>query len=108
MGLRYEDLDAVTRKYMVEEIDQDIRSDKVYRSSYLTQSGQGNWPDLMRDAASSGNDDSLAARLRGQFNRTTQGRRPKNGGYYTAAVPDNAAEVLARANSIDILLEDFA
>src|SRR5258708_39104768 len=77
---------------MLEEMDMDVKSDVIYRSPYLTQRGQGNWPDHLRDAAANGNDDSLAASVRGQFNRTTQRRKPKGGGYYTAAVPVNAAE----------------
>jgi len=51
MGLRYEDLDADTRRYMVEEIEIDIRSDKIYISSYLSQRAQGNWGDMMRQTA---------------------------------------------------------
>ena len=52
---------------------------------------------LISPAAASGNDDTLAASLRGQFNQTTQRKKPKNAGYYTAAVPVNAAEVLAES-----------
>ena len=97
MGLHHEDLDNETRLFMIEEIEMDIRSDKVYRSSYLTQSGQGDFPDLVLAAAKNGNDDSLATSLSGKFNRTTQRRKPKGPGYYTAAVPVNAAEVLAES-----------
>lgn len=97
MGLKFEDLIEAVRKFMIEEIDMDIQADKIYRSSYLTQRGQGNFPDLLRAAAQNGNDDSLAASLRGQFNATTQRRKPKGPGYYTAAVPVNAAEVLAES-----------
>jgi hypothetical protein len=96
MGLKYENLDAETRKFMLEEIDMDISADTVYRSSYLNQSSQGAFPDLMRAAAETGTDDTLAASLRGRFNATTTRRKPK-GGYYTAAVPYNAAEVLAES-----------
>jgi hypothetical protein len=95
MGLKFEDLVEAVRKFMIEEIDMDVQADTIYRSSYLTQSGQGNFPDLLRAAAEAGNDDTLAAGLRGQFNQTTQRKRPKGPGYYTAAVPVNAAEVLA-------------
>jgi hypothetical protein len=97
LGLQYENLDGATRKFMLEEIDMDIWSDVIYRSPYLTQRGQGNWPDHLRDAAANGNDDSLAASVKGQFNQTTQRRKPKGGGYYTAAVPVNAAEVIAES-----------
>jgi hypothetical protein len=95
MGLKFEDLIEAVRKFMVEEIDMDIQADKIYHSSYLTQRGQGNFHDLLRSAAQGGNDDMLAASLQGQFNATTQRKRPKGPGYYTAAVPVNAAEVLA-------------
>jgi hypothetical protein len=47
MGLRYEDLDEETRQFMVEEIEMDMSSDKIYRSPYLNQSAQGNWPDYL-------------------------------------------------------------
>jgi hypothetical protein len=98
MGLNLEDLDDETRKYMLEEIDMDTASDKIYRSSYLGQRIQGNWPDMIRHAAQTGNDDSLAAELRrpGALNRTTQRRTPR-GGMTTARVPYNAAEVLAES-----------
>jgi hypothetical protein len=96
VGLHYEDLTSETRRFMLEEIDMDIESDVIYRSPYLTQRGKGNWPDHLRDAAANGNDDSLAASVKGQFNQTTQRRKPK-GGYYSAAVPVNAAEVIAES-----------
>jgi hypothetical protein len=98
MGLKYENLDAETRKFMVEEIDMDVKADKIYRSSYLGQRTQGNWPDMMRDAADKGNDDTLAAELRkpGSLNATTMRRKVK-GGMTAAKVPHNAAEVLAES-----------
>ncbi|KZD24146.1 hypothetical protein [Tardiphaga robiniae] len=97
MGLNFEDLDSITRKFMLEEIRADTQADKVYRSSYLTQSGQGNWPDLILVAAQTGNDDTLASSANGQFNSTTQRKKPKGFGYYTAAVPVNAAQMLAES-----------
>lgn len=96
MGLRYEDLDEETRQFMIEEIEMDLVSDKIYRSSYLNQRAQGNWPDYLREAARTGSDDTLAARLRGSasFNSTTF-RQLANGRTIQAKVPRNAAEVLA-------------
>jgi hypothetical protein len=98
MGLKYENLDEETRKFMIEEIEMDIASDAIYRSTYLSQRAQGNWPDMIRDAAASGSDDSLAAELRrpGVLNQTTQRRTP-SGGVTTAKVPHNAHEVLAES-----------
>lgn len=96
MGLKYANLDTQTRGFMVEEIEMDVASDKIYRSSYLGQRAQGNWPDLLRDAAATGNDDTLAAELRkpGMLNSTTQRKKP-SGGYTIAKVPRIAPEVLA-------------
>ncbi|AOO84503.1 hypothetical protein [Bosea vaviloviae] len=98
MGLNYEDLDEETRRLMVEEIEIDIASDKIYRSSYLGQRSQGNWPDYITEAARSGSDDSLARQLRvpGALNQTTQ-RRLATGRVISAKVPNNAAEVLAES-----------
>jgi hypothetical protein len=98
VGLRFEDLVAEVRAFMVEEIDMDAKSEKIYLSTYLTQSGQGNWPDVLRAAAQLGNDDSLAAEIMrsGMLARQIQKRKPK-GGYTWAAVPYNAHQVLAES-----------
>jgi hypothetical protein len=57
MALRYEHLDDVTRALMIEEIQIDEAADRLYRSSYLSQSGQGNWADMLLEAARQGTDD---------------------------------------------------
>jgi len=95
-GLRYENLDAETRRYMREEIELDIQKDNVYRSSYLSQTGQGDWCEILIEAATSGTNDTLARELRnrGRLNRTAQRRKPK-GGYTTVHVPVTAHETLA-------------
>lgn len=94
MGLKYEDLE-VAREFMVDEIDMDVKAEKIYLSSYLTQSGQGTWPDLLRSAAQNGSDDWLTKAVSGMFNARIQKRKPKGFGYTWAAVPYNANEVLA-------------
>jgi hypothetical protein len=94
VGLKFEDLE-VAREFMLAEIEMDIESEKIHLSSYLTQSGQGNWPDLLRSAAQNGNDDTLTTAVTGMFNPRIQKRKPKSFGYMWAAVPYNANEVLA-------------
>lgn len=98
MGLDYENLDAETRKYMVEEIEMDTADDTIYRSSYLGQRAQGNWPDLIRQAALSGSDDTLAAAISspGSLNQKTT-RTLASGKVVLARVPYNAASVLAES-----------
>jgi len=94
VGLKFEDLE-VAREFMLAEIEMDIDAEKIHLSSYLTQSGQGNWPDLLRSAAQAGNDDSLAKAVTGMFNGRIQKRKSKGFGYIWAAVPHNANEVSA-------------
>jgi hypothetical protein len=98
MGLKFEDLDPETRKFMIEEIDMDVKADKIHLSNWLGQRTQGNWADMRRAAAETGNDESLAAELRkpGALNTTIMRRTPK-GGYTSAKVPYNAPEVLAES-----------
>ena len=96
MGLKFENLTGEVRAFMIEEIKMDVQSDKIYRSSYLTQRAQGNWPDMLIAAATNGNDDTLAAELTrsGGLNATTT-RTSSRGKVFTAKVPYNANEVLA-------------
>jgi hypothetical protein len=97
VGLRYEDLDDITRRYMLEEIDMDIRADTIYRSPWLSQTGQGRWPDMLRASAVNGTDASLADQIRnsGLINRTAQRKAPKGYGTVTYNVPITAPETMA-------------
>jgi hypothetical protein len=96
MALEYPDLDAVTRRYMTEELFLDIWENRLYISPRLSPSGAQEYPTLLRSAIETGNDSSLAAELRKNdtLNSTEQRRKPK-GGYTTAAVPVTAPETLA-------------
>ena len=95
MGLAYENLDDATRRFMVQEIDMDVASGKVYISSFLNAEGCVRWPDLLRDAARSGTDDELANRIRSDrcLNYQYQRRKP-NGGSTMAAVPVTAHQTM--------------
>ena len=81
---------------MVEEISNDIAAGKLYESPRLSASGRQQYPELLRTAAQTGNDDSLAAELRvlGILNTTEERRKPK-GGTTIAQVPVTAPETLA-------------
>lgn len=97
MGLRYEDLDAETRRFMVEEIEMDARDDKLYLSPWLSQTGQGDWSEILIEAARTGTDDTLAnsIRERGRLNRTAQRRKPNGLGYTTYTIPQTAPMTMA-------------
>lgn len=96
MGLAYENLDETTRQLMLKEIKLD--GDTLYRSSYLNATGQELWPELLRDAASNGSDDALAAALRENrcFKDRVERNKPK-GGTTMARVPVTAAQTLAES-----------
>jgi len=96
MPLRYLNLDDQTRRFMVEEIDMDIASGALYLSPWLTERGRQDWPQLLRDAAVSGTDATLAAQipLQGRLAQTAQRKKPK-GGFTTYSVPVTAPETMA-------------
>jgi hypothetical protein len=96
MALNLLNLDSTTRQLMVEEINSDIATSKLYESPRLSASGKQVYPELLRTAAQMGNDDSLAAELRvaGRLNTTEERRKPK-GGTTIAQVPVTAPETLA-------------
>ncbi len=95
MGLSLTNLDNQTRPLMVDEIQADIKSGKLYLSQRLNSQGQKDYPNLLLTAAQYRDDMWLADELRkGRLNATEQARKP-SGGYITKKVPINAAETLA-------------
>lgn len=96
MGIRYESLDENVRRCMIEELELDFNSGKLYISPRLTDEGVRVWPDLLREAFRNHDDDWLASQLRfrGLMRKTEQRRTPK-GSFTTAQVPRTAPETLA-------------
>ncbi len=97
MGLRYLNLDADVRRYMLEEIDMAVRDGSIYISPWLSDQGKTDWPKLLREAAEKGTDSSLASELRrnGRINRIAQRKKPKGAGLITYNVPVTAADTMA-------------
>lgn len=95
MLLSLANLDDKTRQLMLEEIKADIAVSKLYLSTRLSPTGNADYPALLKQAASSHDDEWLAGQLRvgGRLNATLQ-RKTKNG-YTTAKMPENAHETLA-------------
>lgn len=95
MGLRYENLDEETRRFMLEEIELDARDGTIYISNYLNDHGCEAWPHLLREAAERGTDDSLAAAIRADrcLKDRVERRKPK-GGTTIVAVPYTAHETM--------------
>ena len=63
MGLKYENLDEITRKYMVEEIEHSIGRHELYKYKEFTDDGWKVYPDVLIKAAKEGDDDFLSVTL---------------------------------------------
>jgi hypothetical protein len=63
MGLRYENLDEITRRYMVEEIEHSIGRHELYRYKEFTDDGWKDYPEVLIKAAKEGDDDFLSVTL---------------------------------------------
>lgn len=89
-------LDEQARRFMLEEVELDITADRLYVSSRLSPQGVADYPSLLKQAVTSGNETTLAAALRssGRLNRTLERKKP-GGGVTTVAMPVNAPETLA-------------
>ena len=94
MGMNFVNLDDETRKFMLEELAQDVTSNKLYISPRLNNDGRRNYEKLLRSAIQSGDDVSLANSLVGMFKEYKERAKP-SGGYTTAKVPITAPETLA-------------
>lgn len=92
MALRLENLDARTRRYMLEEVDRDVAAGTLYIGRLLNDSGKRDYPGLLKTAIESGNDATLAEALRigGRF-RPAERRRDGS----EPTTRSNAAEMLA-------------
>jgi hypothetical protein len=88
-------LDAVTRHHMLDEINRDVAGDTLYMSPRLSAVGRRDYPELLLDAAESGDADSLAVKLQisGRLNITEMATR--NGKTYSKRVPANAHQTMA-------------
>ena len=94
MGLDYRNLDARTRNLMLVEIEHD--GPRIYLSKNLTPNGEAEYPDLLRAAARSGSDETLAADILSRLNSHEKPRRKKSGGFSKAPVMRcNAHQMLA-------------
>lgn len=90
MALKLDNLDDITRKYMVEEMQGDISERKVYISSRLNADGKIRFQELLIASAKSGNDGTLAESLLGYFNE-----KESNGKGSYKSIPYNANVTLA-------------
>lgn len=94
MALHYENLEEV-RSQMLQELQRDVASGKVYASPRLVPKGKEAWPELLGSAARSHSDQWLADELRAQKLIASHEPRKTRTGTTMAAVPVTAPETLA-------------
>jgi hypothetical protein len=94
MAFTFQNLDPVTRQYMLQEVDLDVSSDKLLLSPRLTPDGEEQYPALLREAVQAHDEAWLTERLR-PYMRDTESRRTPSGGTTEAKVPYDAHESLA-------------
>ena len=96
MSFNFVDLDDRTRQLMVEELDTDAGSGTVYPSPRLTETGLNEFPALLRDAFTAGDETTLAVAIRvpGRL-KTHEKSHTKTGREIVKQVPEIAADTLA-------------
>jgi hypothetical protein len=96
MGLDYRNLDERTRTLMLAEIERDSAEGTLYLSDNLNAQGRSDYPHLIRAAARTGSDLTLAAALQNRLNSHEKPRKLKSGGFSKPPVMrSNAHEMLA-------------
>ena len=88
-------LDAATRRHMLDEINNDIGRNALYMSPRLSEHGRRDYPGLLLDAAENGDAASFVAELQigGRLKDTETMTR--NGKVFSKRVPVDAADTLA-------------
>ncbi|MEO3944683.1 hypothetical protein [Gorillibacterium sp. CAU 1737] len=95
MSFNYENLDTITRQFMLEELALDISSNNVYLSPRLNDNGKVRYVEVLKKAFTDGDEIKLKNEINyGLLNAYEQRKKP-NGGYTQAKVPITAAETLA-------------
>lgn len=96
MTLSLANLDSRTRGHMLAELEHDIGHGTLYLSDRLNERGLREYPSILKEAISEGNDATLAQALRhGDLLKSTERRRKPKGGYAMARLPRTAPETLA-------------
>jgi hypothetical protein len=94
MPLQYANLDHVTRRAMLEEMDEDIVSGAIHLSRWVQPTAAAEYQRLLRDALRYYDDLWLEERI-APLLVESETRRTRKGDVATARLPDGAARVLA-------------
>lgn len=88
---RFENLDEVTRRYMLIEVEEAVKASQLHMSQRFTTLGREQYPALLREAVRTGNEDSLTTAILKE--QLLVEREPYGTG--TRRVPTNAARTFA-------------
>jgi hypothetical protein len=95
MGINYINLDEITRKDMIGELEYDLQSETLYYSDRLNQHGIDVWVSLLRQSIEHNNDDWLSVQLQTQNCLKSHETRNRAGKSYVVKVPYTASATLA-------------
>lgn len=96
MALYYENLDEITRSFMLNEVVSDVSLNKLYMSPRLNEFGRQNYVSLLKEAIEYHNDAWLAQQLRSRgYMKDHEQRKTRGGGFTSAQVPVNAPDTLS-------------
>lgn len=95
MAFQFEDLNARTRELMLQEIDADIESGRLYPSKRFTDLGHEKYPELLRDAVAKGDESTLTKQLTYPEYFLSHETTSRNGKKIVAKVPSNAPSLIA-------------
>lgn len=106
--MNYEDLDDITRKWMLEEFNTE-QSQEHYQSKSMNQAGLTAFPDIMRAAIQSGNIESLTRNLSNpSFWHASKTRKGKDGPIPVKINPETEAKMLAHSEFNTMYTRGFA
>lgn len=94
MSFTFKNLTGETRRYMAEEVNYDLKNDKLYMSERLSVEGKSVYPALLLKSIESGTETTLAQSLLGKFNPTYL-RTNSNGTFTSVKMPCNQNIMLA-------------
>lgn len=105
MGLNYINLDERTRNLMLAEIERDVAANKkLYLSENLSPQGKHDYPNLLRNAAKTGTDVTLAVDIKSRLNTHEKPRQLKSGKLSKPPVMRSNAHEIASRRRIQPLL----
>ena len=96
MALHYENLDEITRSFMLSEVESDLSHENLYMSPRLNELGEQNYVLLLKEAIQHHDDAWFAQQLRSRgYMKDYEQRRKRGGGFTNARVPVNAPDTLS-------------